>query len=334
MPFRKRCCWLFFLLVFAAEVVSAQAFPFRAVKKGDPLPPVSVADLSGKLVSLASLGKGVTVFLFWGADSEMKKRHAVRTLREIPAALESLKNRVTFAAVDVLGDAPTAIQAVVDKAGYGGPLYVDRDRKVYEALGIFVMPAALVAKDGKVAAGYGYTHNLADLVKGEIEVLLGLKTREAVETALHPKNLGKSAGEKEALRYANLGESMLKKGMVPEAEKAFEKALSSEGRYVPALLGLARIALERGEVDKAEAYVKKAEAASPDDVGTILMDARVLAARKKVNEAIVKVLPLALTHPRSQEVNAVLGQLYEQKGDLAKSLKYYKKALSLCRRGE
>jgi len=330
---KKRYGWMLFLLIFAAEVVSAQAFPFRAVRKGDPLPSVAVEELSGKAVALDSFKKGVVVVLFFGADSAIKKKHSVKALREIPRALSDVADKIQFLAVDVLGEAPEVVKEVAGQAGFDGPLYVDADKKAYKAFGVFVMPSVLVAKDGKVEAGFGYTHNFAELVKGEVEVLLGLKTREAVEAALHPKTEEKSTGEKEAMRYCNLGESMLKKGMIPQAEDAFKKALASDGAYVPALLGMARIALAKGDVAQAETYVKKAEAVSPNDLGTVLVGARVLAARKKVDEAIAKVLPLALTHPRSGEVNEVLGRLYEQKGDLNKALKYYKKALDLCRKG-
>ncbi|RKY69314.1 MAG: hypothetical protein DRP97_05435 [Candidatus Latescibacterota bacterium] len=332
--YKKRYCWMLFLLVFVTEIVSAQAFPFRAVRKGTPLPAVSVEDLTGKPVALNSLKTGVAVILFFGADSRIKKKHAVRALKEVPPALKDVGDKVTFMAIDVLGDSPDVIKEIAEQADFDGPLYVDANKEAYKAFGIFVMPSVLIAKDGKVEAGYGYTHNLADMVKGEVEILLGLKTREAVEAALHPKTAEKSAGEKEALRYCNLGESMLKKRMIPQAEDAFKKALASKGNYVPALLGLTRIALEKGDIAQAETYVKKAETVSPNDLATVLVAARVLAAQKKVDEALSKVLPLALTHPRSQEVNEVLGRLYEQKGDLAKALKYYKKALSLCRRGE
>jgi tetratricopeptide (TPR) repeat protein len=332
MRFCTRFCFLFSLLVFVAEVVSAQAFPFRAVRKGTPLPSVSVEALSGSSVKLSTLDKGVVVLLFWGADSKIKKQHAIKALREIPAALKGVGNRVTFMSVNVLEDAPETVKAVSEKAGYKGPLYIS-DSTLYKALGIFVIPAVLIAKNGKVEAGFGYTHDFSDVIKGEVEVLLGLKSREAVEATLHPKTETMNDTEKEAMRYSNLGRTMLTRGMVTQAEDAFRKALTQKADYVPALLGLAEIYLKRGDATQASSFVKKAEAVSPDDLETVLMKARVLAAQKKVEDALATVLPLAMTHPGSREIDAVLGQLYEQKGDLQKAVKYYKKALSLCQQG-
>ena len=326
--------WLVVLLLFVTDGASAQAFPFRSVAKGEPLPPVSVVDASGKPVALNAFKKEVTVFLFFGADSAFKKRHAVTALRKLTEEMAGFGDRVAVVPVDVQDDPPETVTAVAEAAGYTGTVYRDAEKKVYKALGLYVMPCVLIAKSGKIAAGFGYTHNFSDLVKGEVEILLGLKTREAVEAALHPKTVEKSAQEKEALRYYNLGRSMMRKGLLPQAEEAFAKALTADAGFFRALLGMAEVALQRGEVAKAAAFLGKAEAIDPNALETVLVSAKVLAAEKKVDEALAKVAPLALTHPRSEAINRVLGHLYEQKGDLQKAVRYYKKALVLCGSGE
>ncbi len=326
--------WLLFLLLFMVDGVSAQAFPFRAVKKGGAIPDVTLTDLSGHPFSFSTLDKGVGVFLFFGADSKIKKRHSVKALRETWESLKPYRDRVTFVAIDAQGDSSDAIKAVTEAAGYDGTILQDMEKRAYKAFGIFVMPSVLIVKNGKIVTGFGYTHNFADLVKAEAEVALGIKTRQEVEEALHPRTKEMGSQEKEALRYYNLGKSMLKKGMTSQAEEAFKKALAIQASYAPAILGMAEIALSRGDISGARASLKKVEAIAPDALETVLVSAKVLAAEKKVDEALERVLPLSLTHPGSGEVNAVLAQLYEQKGDFKKALKYYKKALSLCQNGE
>ncbi len=321
---------LFLCLIIMTEGAAAQAFPFRALKKGDPLPPVTVESLDGKTLSLNTLNKGVAVILFWGADSAIKRRHAITAMRDVPRNLAGLGDNVTFVSVNVLGDSPETITSVAEKAEFEGALYRDAAKRVYKAFGLFVLPSILVVKNGKVVAGFGYTHNLGEITKGEVEVLLGLKTRAAVEAGLHPKSHEKSEAEKEALRYGNLGMSMLRKGMLPQAEEAFKKALKKEETYLPALLGLAEISLRQKNLEGAKRYLRKAKSIASEALDVVLLEAKILAAGGRLDEALKQVLPLSLTNPGSEKVNAVLGELYERKGEMQKALKYFKKALKAC----
>jgi hypothetical protein len=152
----------------------ASSFPFRAINVGDQLPPVVMQSLGGQPAgSPAQFAGKPLLLLFFGADLPAKKERAVKTLKAVRelAAFAAAQGLLTLV-VDVQGDAESVMAEVATSAGFTGDLYADVDNRVYGTLGIFVLPSVLlVAADGTVVAGLGYSSDFGQRLKGEIEVM-------------------------------------------------------------------------------------------------------------------------------------------------------------------
>ena len=317
----------FFILTFAETVFCS---PFRNIKEGYSVPSAFVFDLcTGKKLDIKTLADGgVAVFLFWGADSPYKRKHSFRAIKRL-AELKNLNFR--FYPVNVQGDDSSLIKDLLEKAGYKGPCLTDESRKAYGALGIFVMPSVLITKDGKVFKAIGYTHGFANVVKLYVELALGLKTQKEVYAELHPKQDELPPGEREALRYYQLGLNMVRKGMPSRAEDAFRKAIKASGNFTKAYFGLSLVLLQEKEVKNATEELSRVigflEEIAPSDYRTQLIKARFLIKEGKVREALDIANTLLFTKPRCPDVYILLGDIYSSMGDFKKANHYYKKAL-------
>ncbi len=322
---------LLVVVVFGVRYGMTQAFPFRSVKIGDPVPDVSLKSLDGKTLNLKDI-KGLGVILFWGADSALKRKHSLKVLEGLKELSKKWKKKVTFVAVNAQGDSSDTIRKVIQESGYSGSIYIDPERRAYSSFGVFVMPSVVIIQDGIIKAGFGYTHNLVDLIRAEILVLTGVKTREEVEKMLHPTQKQLSPQEKEALRYYNLGKAMVRRGMLSQAEEAFKKAVEKWPRLPGPFAELARIKLKRGDIESAEELAKKALSLDPQLFEAQMIQVEILASLGKLDEAIAKATMLSISHPGSPDVYEILGDLYRKKGNWEKAAESYKKAIRLLRK--
>ena len=321
---------VFLILLLTVSISQAQSFPFRAVREGDPLPSAKVFDVStGKYVDIKDLaGRNVAVVLFWGADSPYKRKHSLEVLKELVPLSSQMK--IGVYPVNVQRDAEDVVRSLLKEAGYAGPVLIDRDRDAYRAFGVFVMPSVVIAKEGKVFKGFGYTHNLAEVIKVYCEVALGLKTEKQAEAELHPEQKEMSPEEKEALRFYRLGLSMLEKGMVSRAESAFRKALGAKADYADARVGLAVALLLEGKLDQLGKELALLEEKIPDDFRVKILKARYLLEKGDVDEAYALASTLIFAKPGCPDVYVLLGDVHYKKGDWEKAASYYRKALDKC----
>ncbi|NPA15991.1 MAG: tetratricopeptide repeat protein [Deferribacteres bacterium] len=316
---------LFVCGFYSASV--AQSFPFRNVKVGDPIPSAEVVDiLTGKTENIRNLaGNGVSVFLFWGADSRFKKKHSQKVLIGLMPLEKELSVKVY--PINVQRDPDDVVKAFLSEVGYTGPAWVDKNKEVYRALGIFVMPSVIITKNGKIFKGFGYTHDLSEVVKAYVEVALGLKTQKQVEAELNPQQKELPPEEKEALRYYRLGATMLERGMVNRAEEAFRKAINVKKDYVDAYVGLGIVLLQEGKAEELAEVLKFLESKSPDDFRVKVIKARYYLLKGKPDEALDIANSLLFSKPGSPDVYVLLGDIYSKKGDWEKAASYYRKAL-------
>jgi len=102
-----------------------------------------------------------------------------------------------------------------------------------------------------VAAGMGYSRDLPKRLKGEMEIMLGEKTRAQIEEELHPKMVEKSAEEKGARSHFNLGKTMIERGQPESAMREFNKAVELEPLMGKALIHLGCLQLDGGKLAEA-----------------------------------------------------------------------------------
>ncbi len=323
-----------FAITILTSSHAADAFPFRAVSVGEKVPPFTLTSLEGKNLPSGQLKGQPAILIFWGADMPTKKQRSIKALR----ALEELKpflekKNVRLLSVDIQEDPENVIQEVKTGAGSSVPVYLDSNKEAYKALGIFVMPSVLVVdKKGIVAAGMGYSHDLIPRLKGEIEILLGEKTREQVEEELHPKTIKKSEEETAALRHFNMGLVMARRGMMDSAIDEIKKAIELDHDMAEAYIELGCLYVDSGKIEEGEKELEKGLDLAPNSVKGQICMAKVKAQTGNIDEGISDIMGLMFRNAGNPEIHYVLGCLYAQKGDDAKAAREFKKAYELLKK--
>ncbi len=321
-------CFLFLLLQGTGE---AKSFPFRNIKPGDSLPAVTLEQLKGGSIELASFQGQPLVLVFWGADLKTKRQRSLKAFNDIKTLLPYLsENSATTLSINVQGDDKGVINGIIQQTDHPYPALLDLDRQAYGSLGIFIMPSILlVDKTGKVSAGMGYSHDFVDRLQGELSIMLGQKTRAEMEAELRPEIIEKSKEEKASRRQIQMGRIMLEQGMPERAMEKFLEALKLQPNSSEAHIELACTYLQIGRLEEAETALEKGLELSPESLKGQLCDARLSAALGYIDEAIADLQALLLRNSRKPELHYNLGLLFEQKGDLKQASGKYRKAYEL-----
>lgn len=272
-----------------------------------------------------------TLLIFIGADIPTKKERSIKALQVLQKLEPFMKEKgFNSLVVDVQGDDSGVINELISATATTLPFYTDVEKSAYGGLGIFVMPSILlVAADGKVVEGMGYSRDLPKRLKGEIEIMLGEKTRAQVEEELRPVMVEKSAEEKGAKRYFHLGMTMLERGQPEAAMKEFVKALELEPEMGKALVHLGCLQLDEDKVAEAKASLAKGVELEPDYLPGVICQARIKAKEGAIDEAMDDISFLMMRNSRSSELHFVLGTMLEEKSGIGEAGKEYRKAYEL-----
>ncbi|MHB8810612.1 MAG: TlpA family protein disulfide reductase [Desulfobulbaceae bacterium] len=323
-----------FLMLFGGAGM-ASSFPFRAIAPGDALPSLSFKNIKdNSIVTTDSLKGSPAALVFWGADMDTKKERSVKTLaavEENAAFLEQRKVKVLL--VNAQGDSQEVMQGVVGQLSGKLPAYLDESQKAYNDLGIFVVPSVmLLDKDGKVVSGIGYSHDFSERLQGEVQVMLGEKSREAMEKGLRPEMKEKPTEEKQSRRHLDMALVMVKRGQADSAISELQKALALEPKMAEAQGQLGCLYLDKGNMAEAKAALDKAYELDPDYLPATICDARVRAEEGQVDEAVGDLQALLFRNARNADLHYALGTLLEKQQKFTDAAKEYRKAYELVSR--
>lgn len=326
---------IFCFLVVLCSVLSTEAvesFPFRTVNPGDMLPSVTFAQSdSGKKISLGKPGGHITVLAFWGADLPSKKQRSIAALTQLQQLAPFFQKRqIDLLSVDAQGDSAEVIKEVVNASGFTSPTYLDPGQNAYGALGLLVMPSVmLVDKSGKVVNGFGYSQEMVTRLKGEIEILLGEKSRAQFEAELHPPMIEKSKAEKEGDRHLSLGKIMAREGQLESAAQEYALAIQNDPKLADAHIERGCILLKLGKFAEAQTAIDNGLALDPNSLDGEICNAQLRAEKGEVAQAIDDLQPMIFRNGRNHHLHYVLGTLYSKKADYEKAAKEFRKAYEL-----
>ncbi|MBU0730576.1 MAG: tetratricopeptide repeat protein [Proteobacteria bacterium] len=316
----------------------ADSFPFRSIAIDDTMPQVIVNDYKTQQPFDFETFKGKPyVAVFWGADVQTKKKRSIEALKHMQEILPFCEeNQIPVVAVNAIGDLSEIIEEVHKESGGSIPFYFDSDQKVYGDLGIFVIPAILlIDKDGKVKAGMGFSHDIIERLKGEIEIMLDKKTREQVELDLHPEVVVKSEEEKTANRHMSMAQVLLKRGMADAAVREFLEAIKVNPNVgSEAYIQLGCLYFDNGNLDEAVKYLDKGLELDRDSLKGQICMAKITAKDGDVDGAIADLQSIMMRKSRDPELHYVLGTFYEKTGKTEEALKEYRKAYELLEQKE
>ncbi len=322
---------LVFLVIFLnTTTLMAVAFPFREFEEGDPVPDVTLKGFqdAGRTVTFSKLKGKPFVAVFWGADMPEKVKRSAQLLSEMESLMPFLKERqIRLLSVNVLEDDPATIEQVVTRSKSTMQVYLDQDRKAYATLGLFVMPTILlVDKNGNVAAGMGYSHDMIDRLRGSVEIMLGEKTPEQVQAELRPEMIEKTKEEKASLRHLGYGLTMLKRGQLETAIRELARAVEIDPNLTRAHVQLACIYLEKDQLEEAEKSIVKALAAQPDSLQALICRGELKRKKGLLDEAVKDLKDVLKKHPDNYTALYPLARTYVDQKKFKEAVAAFKKA--------
>lgn len=322
---------------FLAGTSVANSFPFRSVNPGDPLPTITLSDSqTGTKKNFARFKNRPYLSIFWGADVETKKKRSIKVLTVIKQLQPFLdKKNIPVQLINVQNDSDTEIHDVLKQSGLEGPVFIDNNQNAYSKLGIFVLPSVLIVDgQGTVRAGMGYSRDLDIMLKGEIEIILGEKTRDMLNRELRPDIVEEPEDIKIASRHLNMAHVLQRRGMTEEAVREVREALKIKTDMAEAHIALGCFLIDIGQTEEANRSIGKGLELTPDSFEGLLCDARLLAAEGQTDDAIMDLKALLLRHGRSSELHYVLGTVYELQSEHKLTAVEFKKAYDLLLRQE
>ncbi|MBI5117522.1 tetratricopeptide repeat protein [Candidatus Poribacteria bacterium] len=320
------------LAAFLLPLNASSAFAFRNIAEGDKAPDFALLSVDGQSVSLSSYSGKVVVLILWSADTESKEQRASELLSAVQSVVRKYGDKGLAAlSVNFDKDGRDRAAAIAKKAGASFPTLMDEQGVVYGTYGVFILPTVgIIGKDGRLQKAYGYTRDIERMLEGEVEVLLGLKTKEEAEKELIRLEVVEKPQElKDADRHLNLGRVLLERRLPDQARQEFEKAAELDPSNAETQIELGLLLIEAEKYDDAvirltqglELDSKSAKAHS--GLGLVYL-------RKNELDKAADELAWALEiNPRDARTYYLLGTVHEKKGEKEKALEQYKKALKL-----
>ncbi len=328
---RWSCLILCLTVVFLLLCSTSPAFPLRSLQPGSPVPDFDLPRLGGGQSNVLGAKRQVAVIVFWSTDTESKQERALQLLRTLQAAGERYASHgVSVRSVNVDRNNRESLKQLIEQEGITLPVLLDENEEVYGAYGIFILPTvAIVDRDGTLSTAMGYSHNIGESIIGEIEILLGLKTREQLENELSPEETVEAPDNvKKAARRVSLGRSLAENRLLSMAQSEFEQAVELDPHNVEAHAELGSLYVRQKDYDKALEELGKAVELDPESVAAHV-SLGVLHRRKGESEKAIAELERVLElEPAHAAASYELGRVLEDMGKDEQALERYRQALS------
>ncbi|MBU1139988.1 MAG: redoxin family protein [Proteobacteria bacterium] len=327
---------LFFTGLFIlTDIGLAKSFPFRALSIGKPIPDAQFVGYKGEETkSIHSFAGKPLLLALWGGDLEAKKKRAVTTLKTVQELEPYLKEKgISVLVVNMQNDQQNVVDEVTALSGLTMPVYKDASQDAYTRFGVYVLPSILlIDKNGNVSGGLGYSKDIVQRLRGEVDVMLGLMTPEELEADLNPVMKEAPKEHKLAMRHMQMGTVMKNKGMPDAAIRELMKALELDPALHDARVELGCLYLEKGALDDAIRELEAGLAGNPESIEAEICLARVSAEMGEVDEAVMDLKALLFRNGRNSDLHYYLGTFQERQKKYEESAQSYRKAFELLQR--
>jgi peroxiredoxin len=323
---------LTFLLFILIQPIQGAAF--RNVKVGDEITAFTLNDIEGNEVNIGDYKGKFLILNFFQIDKEKSQK----ALNALSSLYKDFKDKdVMFISITSDKEHLEDIKKFKTDNKIEFPILIDAEQKVYESIGVFVMPVtALIDKDFKVLYEYSsYLMGFDSEVSGRIKVALGEMKMEDYEKSTEETVIKeRSSEEKAAVKKLGQAEILLLRGRPDEALKLLNEVIELDPNIAKAHLLLGDSLIKKGKFDDAMAEYNKvksmvkgtAPVAKMADVGI----GAIYAIKGEFDKA-KKILSLsAMMNPNpvtSAKAYYWLGFIDEKKDNLKSAVKNYKKAV-------
>ncbi len=298
----------------------------RNVKAGEPIPAFAVEGLDGKAIAARDFHGKVLAILYVSAQQRQSEA-AIKTAHEVTSKIGSKDLALVYMSPNT--DKEDYFRKLRDRLLAHEPFGLDKDRKIYGQFGLIVFPTTVIVdKEGKllhVVAGwtrdYGFELDLyCRHALGEIS-----DARLAERMSQGP--VKKDQARDKANRHRAAAAILRKKGMLDSAVTELKRAMKIDPESVDAVLELADIYIQRDDLDQAQSTVDALVSQKPNARGLELVYGHIALKRGNL-EGAQRFLEQALVlNPDPVRTHYYLAQVFEKKGEVAKAMEHYKKAL-------
>ncbi len=252
-----------FLTLFSIGLASAMAL--RGLEVGDPAPDFQIRTIDNREITRTGQEGKILILTFWRRDQDFSGL----VLTDLEKIYQEYKDKdVTVLAVNTDEESAEEIRQIKKDRHLSYLFATDPGLKAYGRFGIMVLPATLVFGPKGVLDAYRPIHSSGfyDQIRGQVRVLLGEITADALERQLNPKQIEVMP---EAKRKAGLHLSMAKmllneRSLKPKAKGELEEAVRIDPTLIEARILLAKLYLEDREIKKAKSELKEALKLDPD----------------------------------------------------------------------
>jgi hypothetical protein len=316
----------------------------RRVHVGDTMPEFVLRDARGTAFRYEHKGARVLGILILQAG----QTHLQRLVTDMEVLLQKLRLEATptrspdaqrpsgpgaegFDCIGVMSGSGTSefLRSREPDAGKALPIVADPNYAFWGKLGVIATPTAIVVgSDHKVRwikAGFGY-----DFVAGfhaQFREALGLGG--SADTTAHVQTLENTSVQSRRDRHIQLARALAKKARWESALGELEKARELDPNAVEVALELGEILCRTGKNEAALKTVAQVKAESAEDKAHVLLVSawakRQMGDVDTAESLLTKALELA---PESPRILYELGKVHQTKGDSAKALACYRRALA------
>lgn len=325
-----------FVLLAAASMLTAvpRAAAVTHLHRGDVPPPVVLPDVvAGGEFTLASNKDHPVVLLF----AELYHDASLEACRAVQAVLADKRVVETHALCVVIAaqqaDAGT-LRDAAQRRGVTLPVLHDRGRSVFAAYQVSVLPSVVVIdrKGLVVCALAGISPAFRDVLTDAILFADGQLTAAQFDRTINPASQPSAvAGGSRAARLTELARQLARGGMNDLAADKYREALAADPKFVPALVGLGRSALQQKRLPEAEQQFRAVlaiDAKSPEAaMGLIYVQTQ--RGGNELPKAEASARALLVERPNDPEAHFLLGMICEQSGRAKDAAAGYRKAAEL-----
>jgi tetratricopeptide (TPR) repeat protein len=312
--------------------VPASTSAVTQLKRQMDAPPVSLKDGRGNEVNTTAL-RGRILILVFGEIYHEKTRQAYD---EIDAVLRDTRFKDQNIAPLLITARLVGDDDLKNYPGKAVPSTILHDplRTTFETYEVAVMPSiVIIDKEGKVVhAVGGLTSRFPDVLADSLLYATGRLSAERFEESLHPRPTTAPADEHvRADRIALLARQLVRRGLDDMAVEKYTEAIGLDPHHAAARLELGQLLLKRRRLAEAEKNFQAVLADDPASLEAKLGVAYVQASRggPELPEAEItcrEILARSPSHPRA---HYLLGLILEQRGKTDEAILSFKKAAQL-----
>jgi tetratricopeptide (TPR) repeat protein len=211
-------------------------------------------------------------------------------------------------------------------------MLLDKDLWVFGDYGVIVLPTVVVVdKLGRISLiSSGLALSFGDLVEDAILLATGRITQEQYDSSrfTNQETAGPEEPARRAWRLAGLAGQLLRRNYGELALERYREALTLDGGYLPAKIGVARCLVRLNLLPDAGRQLQEVLEADARHVEANLIMAHIETRRggeelQVAEGRLERILAATPTHP---EANYMLGMVYEAQGQKDLALSHYKRA--------